>query len=291
MNNSPLVTVFIPTYNRKDMLVRAIDSVLGQDYQNIEIYVVDNGSTDGTSELVSLYVQRNKNIKYHRFDENKGACFARNFAISRAAGILVTGLDDDDEFLPHRLSQLVASYDDKYSFVCTGFYWDYGHYRKTKIDSHKIIDLATLLNFNEASNQVLVSKAKIMSVGLFDESFTSCQDWDMWTRLIIKYGNALRVGGASYVVHTAHNKPRITGNIPNRLSGLRQFYTKHSIHMSAENKSCFEFHELYNAELKLGFFQSLKYYSLPIKNQAFRYFIASMFPKLAKKRLDKLRVK
>ncbi len=291
MHNSPLVTVWVPTLNRQDMLKRALNSVLAQSYDNIEIFIVDNGSTDNTEAVVADYIAKYDNIRYHKFDENKGACAARNYAITHAKGSFVTGLDDDDEFLPERIKKLVNAYDERFAFVCTGYFWDYGAYRKAKIHTSLEVTLQDQLNFNQTSNQALVSKQRIIDVGLFDEDLTSCQDWDMWTRLIIKYGTALRIDGASYIVHTAHDKPRITGNIDNRLKGLEQFYSKHHKLMSVENKKCFDFLRFYNAEKCLGIVDFISLFTWPIKEQIIRYFVASHFPQLAEKRLARLRNK
>ncbi|MFT5758754.1 MAG: glycosyltransferase involved in cell wall biosynthesis [Alteromonadaceae bacterium] len=288
MSNLPKVSVWIPTYNRKSMLERALNSVLKQTYDNLEIFIVDNGSTDGTEKMIEGYIDRFSNIKYHRFDSNKGACEARNFAIINGTGELMTGLDDDDEFLPNRIHQLVDAYDEKYSFICTGFYWDYGTYSKARIDSFLEIKLHDQLNFNQASNQVLVSKKKLIEVGGFDRDMVSCQDWDLWTRLIIKFGMAVRINKASYVVHTGHNKPRITSSIVNRLTGIDQFYCKYSKLMSKQNGKCFAFLRLYNSEEKLSVIDFFRLFTWPIKDQLVRYFIASRFPKLAKKRLQRL---
>ncbi|MBL4910774.1 MAG: glycosyltransferase [Alteromonadaceae bacterium] len=291
MHALPLVTVWIPTFNRKQLLERALNSVLKQSYKNIEIYIVDNGSTDGTEKMIEEYLHQYSNIIYHRFDANLGACAARNYAIVNAKGEFVTGLDDDDEFLPQRIDQLVKAYDDQYTFVCTGFYWDYGVYRKAKLNSELVINLQSQFNFNQASNQVLVRKQRLIEVGLFDENMVSCQDWDIWTRLIIKFGPGLRISNPSYIVHTAHSKPRITGSIENRLTGLKQFYQKYHQLMSTQNIKCFTFLKLYNAERKLTFLQLIKLFSWPIKEQIIRYFFASHFPKLAEKRLARLRTK
>lgn len=291
MHKSPLVTVWIPTFNRKKLLKRALDSVLAQSYKNIDIFIVDNGSSDGTDDFVASYMNKYENIHYHRFDENKGACAARNYAIRHAKGSLVTGLDDDDEFLPTRITELVEAYDERYSFVCTGYFWDYGAYRKAKIDTNLEVTLHKQLNFNQTSNQALVSKQRIIDAGLFDEELSSCQDWDMWTRLIVKYGTALRIAGSSYIVHTAHDKPRITGNITNRLKGLEQFYNKHQHLMTAQNNKCFKFLKFYNAEKCLGLIDLITLFTWPIKAQIVRYFIASHFPQLAERRLARLRNK
>ncbi|SFD44710.1 glycosyltransferase family A protein [Pseudoalteromonas denitrificans] len=289
MRNFLLVTVWIPTYNRKEMLERSLKSVLNQNYKSIDLFIVDNGSRDGAAEVVESYIKNHINIIYHRFDSNKGAWAARNYAINNSNGELVTGFDDDDEFFEGRIEQLVSAYDEKHAFVCACFYWDCGVYRKEKIDHDLEISLHDQLNFNQASNQELVSKQRMIDIGLFDEDMISCQDWDVWRRLIIKYGVALRVPTPSYIVHTSYNKPRITGNINKRLAGLEQFYKKYHTLMSPQNSKCFAFLKHYNSEKKLNLFDFYKLFSWSIKDQVIRYFIAFYFPQLAKRRLERLR--
>ena len=107
------VGIYIPSKNRLELLKKAIDSVLSQSYQNFKICVVDDGSTDGTFEYL-----RNLNhpkITFIRNDESIGACASRNKAIAHLETDLVTGLDDDDVFLPSRLEDLLKVYDDKLS--------------------------------------------------------------------------------------------------------------------------------------------------------------------------------
>jgi len=83
------------------MLRRAIQSVLKQTYTNVEIIVSDDGSTDETPKVMRDYCQKYKGIKYLRSKKSNGACHARNKAILASTGEFVTGLDDDDEFLPN----------------------------------------------------------------------------------------------------------------------------------------------------------------------------------------------
>ena len=91
----PLVSVWIPTYNRLPLLKRAVESVKKQTYKNIEIFIVDNGSTDGTVEYLKQLAGENENIRFHSFAKNEGACRARNYAIQHSQGEYATGLDDD----------------------------------------------------------------------------------------------------------------------------------------------------------------------------------------------------
>ncbi len=96
----PLVSVVIPTYNRAPFLLQAIESVLGQTYQNVEVIVVDDGSTDGTSAALHPYLDR---ITYIQQD-NRGASVARNVGIAASNGEFIAFLDSDDLWLPDKLS-------------------------------------------------------------------------------------------------------------------------------------------------------------------------------------------
>jgi glycosyltransferase involved in cell wall biosynthesis len=90
---TPKVSVYIPTKNRPVMLKRAIDSVLAQDYPNVEVVVSDDGSTDNTPEFMDDYCKQYNNIIYLRSETSHGACHARNKAILASTGEFITGLD------------------------------------------------------------------------------------------------------------------------------------------------------------------------------------------------------
>ncbi len=96
MKMQPLVSVIIPTYNRISFLQQAIRSVFAQDYENIEIIVVDDCSTDGTAE----YLQALGNVTFFRFREHQGQCSARNSGLDLAKGKYIQLLDDDDALIP-----------------------------------------------------------------------------------------------------------------------------------------------------------------------------------------------
>ncbi|WP_300744100.1 glycosyltransferase family 2 protein [uncultured Brachyspira sp.] len=99
MNDTPLVSVLIPTYNRKKMLKRALDSVLQQTYKNIEIYVSDNASTDNTIELMYEYSNKDKRIIYFRREKNMGPMYNGSEAYNHLKGKYAIILCDDDYFL------------------------------------------------------------------------------------------------------------------------------------------------------------------------------------------------
>ena len=102
---SPIVSVIIPTYNRVYLLGRAIRSVLTQTYQDFEIIVVDDGSTDNIEDVVTNF--NDSRIKYIRHEKNKGGAVARNTGIKAARSKYSAFLDSDDEWLSDKLKQQI----------------------------------------------------------------------------------------------------------------------------------------------------------------------------------------
>lgn len=230
----PLISVYMPTFNRSQMMQRAVASVLAQDYPNFELLIVDDCSSDDTWEVLNRLYGEDNRIRLFRQEKGQGACAARNLAIKAAAGDFVTGIDDDDEFLPHRLSGMMANYDDQYSCICTSYFWDYGSVRKQLYPEQKIVRLPELLDAHCLSNQALVRKSRMLAQGGFDEQLAAFQDYDMWLRMVAAYGPALRLSDASYVVHVGHELGRITTS-PKRLNAQAQFVEKHRALMNDRN--------------------------------------------------------
>ena len=230
----PLISVYMPTFNRGQMAIRAIESVRAQDYANFELLVVDDASTDDTWALLTNRYINDERIRFFRQSKGQGACAARNRAISEAKGEFVTGIDDDDEFLPQRLSSLYRAYDDKYSCVCSGYIWDYGSVQKHLFTHRRVVALPELLDLHTLSNQALVKRERMLALGGFDISLAAFQDYDMWVRVVQAYGPALRIAEPSYKVNVGHELGRIT-NSPKRLDAHKQFVAKHRVHMSERN--------------------------------------------------------
>ena len=111
LNKKPLISVYMPTHNRGVILRRAIESVLSQSFTDIELIVVNDGSSDGTVNILKEYEEGYKNFIFYTFDQPKGACAARNYAINLAQGHYITGIDDDDEWLPNRLENFMLDKD------------------------------------------------------------------------------------------------------------------------------------------------------------------------------------
>ena len=104
-NNSPKVSIILPTYNRAHIIEKAIQSVLNQTYQDFEIIIIDDGSKDDTKKIIRGFQEKDNRIKYIRFEENKGAAAARNAGIKMSKGEYITFQDSDDEWLPEKLEK------------------------------------------------------------------------------------------------------------------------------------------------------------------------------------------
>lgn len=204
-NDSPLISVIIPTYNRRGYIVESVESVLRQSFSDFEILVVDDGSTDGTEEAVRPYADR---IRYLR-QENRGAAAARNRGIREALGRYIAFMDSDDLSAPHHLQALhdFLEWNSNFAMVIgNGAYLEGRfHNRSTVISPEKAKRLAEkgvsvrdLFDGRVVRMQGTMSrKAALEEIGLLDEWFRLSYDLDIALRLVQRY----RIGFVDEVVY------------------------------------------------------------------------------------------
>lgn len=228
MNYKQLVTIIITTHNREDILPRAIDSVISQTYKNIEIVIVDDGSIDNTESIVKKYMKEHKYIiRYIKHEKALGGNVARNHGIYIANGEFIAGLDDDDAFHPKRIELLIKHYSDDYSLITSNDIIVDDDNNESSTKKPKIITLDRMLHENVVGNQVLIKKDRILSLGGFDEKLSASQDYDMWLRVIKKYGNALVVQEGLQYIYISNSIKRISSVGNKKFSGYFNFYKKH----------------------------------------------------------------
>lgn len=117
-----LVSVIMPAYNCERFIGITLDSVINQTYQNWEVIVVDDGSTDNTAEIVQDYIIKDNRIRYHKLEKNLGAAIARNRAIDLAKGKYMAFLDSDDGWFPEKLTKQISFMEaNNYGFTCTSY--------------------------------------------------------------------------------------------------------------------------------------------------------------------------
>jgi glycosyltransferase involved in cell wall biosynthesis len=210
--SAPLITVYIPTYQRIDLLRRSVASVLCQNYDNYELLVIDDGSDDGTIEYLSQLEKNDSRVKVLDKDGPKGAPFSRNMAIKSANGLFVTGLDDDDFFLPNRLSGFVEAWSNKAEHVI-GLYTS--HAAIGRDGQLKLYDRPPTAQRNRhflrnaIGNQVFTLTENLRLIGGFDENLGVWQDLECWVRLM-ELGEVQRVNNNSYVFDHSHDSQRIS---------------------------------------------------------------------------------
>ncbi len=186
----PRVSVIIPTYNRKDYVQEAIDSVLVQTYDDYEIIVVDDGSTDGTGDI--LRTQFGARLRYE-WQENRGESSARNRGISLAQGEYVAFLDSDDLALPRRLARAVDALDSDPGVGMVSGQALLIDAQGKRIESAPLgvgLDTASLTpagllggNLIAGPSTVTVRKRILDDLCGFDESLRYGEDWDLWIRI------------------------------------------------------------------------------------------------------------
>lgn len=193
MTRHTLVTAIIPTYNMAVCIRDAIRSALDQTYPDIEVLVVDDGSTDETAAVVAEFGDRVTYIK----QANAGQGAARNLAIRRSKGEFVAFLDADDIWRPTKIErQMALAAEAGVSIVGCGYtvqdmtgQIEFDRVVRRNFDDRQtFVDLMSICQLLPGSGSgVLAAKACFERVGYFDEALRFAQDWDMWLRLVQQY--------------------------------------------------------------------------------------------------------
>lgn len=227
-----MISIVIPTYNRPDLLDRLLSSIKNQTFTSYEIIIINDNSKNLKSykKVIDKYKQMFNSLTYIVNDMNMGAPYSRNIGISKSNFKLIALVDDDDEWLPSKLEKQHAIFDSNENIgIC--YTWTI----VSENNIHKKNIYNSLLNGNSLkpllrecfipSPSVMVLKEAIENAGFFDIKMKSCQDWDMWTR-IIKKGYSYSVVNEYLTIYHKHNLDNI-GLSKNALKGYNRYYKKH----------------------------------------------------------------
>lgn len=183
------VSVIIPTYNRSEILGRAIHSVLGQKEIALELLIMDDGSTDGTREMVL----KNFPQAAYYYQENQGPAAARNHGIEKAKGDWIAFLDSDDEWLPGKLASQLDFFNQNPSYrICqTEELWIRNGRRVNPMKKHQkhggwIFSRCLPLCIVSPS-AVMLHREVFEETGLFDAEYPVCEDYELWLRIAAKF--------------------------------------------------------------------------------------------------------
>lgn len=185
-----LISVIIPTFNRAGKVLRAIDSVLRQSYKDLEVIVVDDGSTDSTEFWLHRY--QDSRLRYFKI-ENSGVACARNYGIEQSKAEWVCFLDSDDVWRRHKLSEQLRFHDKNRDILIsqTDDMWLRNSVRVNKMKKHQMRE-GTI--FQESlrlclicCSSVMIHKKFFCDLGGFDETMVTCEDYDLWLRILASH--------------------------------------------------------------------------------------------------------
>ena len=229
MNNSPLVSIVIPTYNHAPMLQRALATVVEQTHQNWNAIVVNNFSTDNTLEVVAAF--NDPRIQCVNFLNNGVIGASRNEGIALATGKYVAFLDSDDTWFPTKLEQCVEILESGSDLVCHAEYW-IDESGKSRLVAYGPSEAATHHNLIYKGNRIstsatVVRTALLIEVNGFDVApeLISTEDYDLWIRLAAKSDKFAFISEPLGEYHRHDNN--VSANIEKHLAAELALLEKH----------------------------------------------------------------
>ena len=224
----PLVSVIMPTYNRENVIMHAINSVFNQTYPNFELIIVDDASNDGTINLLKSI--NDDRIKIFQNTKNSGSSYSRNVGLKNAKGDIIMYLDSDNEWDPEYIKTMVgafielpdadALYSAQYlykSFYSTPYAFRFTSYNKSLLHNHNYIDLNCFCHKRNILNEIEG----------FDESIRALVDWDF----ILRISNIFKIYSVPVNLSKYYNH-----DFENRISNLSYDYDEACKNILDKNK-------------------------------------------------------
>ena len=201
------ISVIIPTYNRRDFIIKAIESVLKQSFLPKEIIIVDDGSADNTSTVIKDIFK--DKIQLIRLDKNYGVSYARNIGVQHCSGEFIAFLDSDDLWITTKLKNQIQYLKNNpfFQILQSEEIWIRNNKRINPCKHHKkkegwIWDIS-LLRCMISPSSVLMTKALFLKFGGFNSSFVVCEDYDLWLKITRYYPVGLE-STKSLIKHGGH---------------------------------------------------------------------------------------
>ena len=212
IEKKPLISVIMPVYNRKDVVMNAIDSVLNQTYENFELIVVDDASTDGTTDLLKTINHEKVRVIFH--ETNKYASGARNTGLRESKGEYIAYLDSDNLLDERYLAATVGAflllpdagglYSAQYryeTYDSDPFAVQFAAFNRSLLHNHNFVDMNCFAHRRDVYEKV----------GGFDETLKGADDWE----LILKISNNFKIYSVPFLLSKCY-----VGVVENRVSDL-----------------------------------------------------------------------
>ena len=205
---TPLVSVIIPIYNMENYLGETIESVLLSTYKNLEIVLVDDGSTDSSFAVAQAYAQKDSRIKAYS-QPNSGVCRTRNYAVEKATGELIFPLDSDDKitvrFLEEAVQVIVSNPDVKVVHPRAEFFGDRSGEWKLKPFSRRLLARRNMIPVSG-----LYWKKDWERVGGYCEEMPATEDWDFWISVLKDGGKVVKLPTVGFYYRIRKGSKRIS---------------------------------------------------------------------------------
>lgn len=205
----PIVSIIIPTFNRQEVLGRALNSILNQTFDQWELIVVDGASTDDTANFVRTNYP---DVRLIQLNENRGAAATRNAGIQVASSRYIAFLDSDDEWQPEYLQRMVDTLESNpnnpmaYSGYISCLDGEEAKRSIPKpIESDQVLSMLLREAFIQTMSLVVIRKSAFNTVGLFEETLRSYHDIELYLRILHLVGDAITVENYLVNKHWSRN--------------------------------------------------------------------------------------
>lgn len=226
----PLVTVSMPAFNSERYIAEAIESILAQTYQNFELIIVDDGSTDRTREIIESYTDP-RIIKVYS-DQNRGLITTRNRIAQLAKGKYLALLDADDQAYPDRLALQVAFLEANNADLCGADHWTLNQVTgqlKSSKQRHANADIHALLSVcSPVCNPAMMGRLEIFRQFPYKASYLHAEDYCLWTEIALagyRFAN-IKKKLITYRLHSTQTSVNHLQAARNVFSGAQSSYLK-----------------------------------------------------------------
>ena len=270
-------SIIIPTYNRAKIIEATIRSVLRQTFDNYEIIIVDDGSTDTTADVIKI--NSSEKIKYF-YKQNEERSVARNYGANKAQGNYLIFLDSDDEMLTNHLQNIytfLKQQNFQPVFICTGYSVVNPNGKVVSAFSKKgVFDKKNLLYGNYLGCSPVVVKADVFRRFQFnpDRKLLVLEDWDLWLRIISELN--LYCLPAKTIIIKNHNDRSVLGASPDQLVNRITYFKQHIL----KNAQLFSYSKLNKNLFLMGIYSYTALHIALTKSRrllAIKYLLMAIF--------------
>lgn len=278
-NSKNKISVILPVYNSDEYIYESVKSILDQDHQNIELIIVDDCSTDRTSEIIECFFLKNKRIKYFKNKSRMGVSTSLNFALKQCSGDYIARMDADDKCINTRFSYQIKLFKSLKSvdILSNGVKY-FGKKNKINYNRFSLTNsqiLSRIFFYNPINHPTIFFHKKIKNKLIYDSNINGFEDWVLWINLItngIKFYCDNKVV-INYRLHKFNNSKNINNRIMLTKINLLALNFLNKKNASKFNNIKFfkiysaNYIDLFKAKLPTKELDNIKFYNFLVQNK------------------------